>query len=422
MRLCALFGLILLALALAGCQRNSDTVSATPVSETFPEPKASEERSTFAKVLAKRTGIEDKRKELEASQESIVAAFIAEHPGADSSPPPDGGPENITPEVREARQGLRKLRGELIKSTAELNEESNQFMSAEYFPALLIYAAYCHKTFLAEPNKSNGGELVKLVDQLYDNGNLDEAFLYSNDLVKNGFESSELHDLVAASAFCTEHFDEAAAYFDKARQTGRYVRASLVTNMEEIVQSQKAWEKEQQIRAKEAAADDLPRVKLETEAGDLVFELFENEAPETVANYISLVESGYYDNTTFYSVVLTSHMFHGCKTSDNRSTPGYRIYCETGKPDQRFPFRGALTMFIASKDLGGSIYTISIRPAPFNFGYVTTFGRIVEGLDVLPKIAKFNLRFPTPGMVPTKVIKATVLRKRDHEYKPHKVE
>ena len=52
------------------------------------------------------------------------------------------------------------------------------------------------------------------------------------------------------------------------------------------------------IREAEAKADDLPRVKLKTTKGDIVIELFENEAPNTVANFISLVEKRFYDGLT----------------------------------------------------------------------------------------------------------------------------
>ncbi len=63
------------------------------------------------------------------------------------------------------------------------------------------------------------------------------------------------------------------------------------------------WKQEQELRQKEAAADDLPRVKLTTTKGDIVIELFENEAPETVGNFLSLVKKGFYDGLTFHRVI-----------------------------------------------------------------------------------------------------------------------
>ena len=58
-----------------------------------------------------------------------------------------------------------------------------------------------------------------------------------------------------------------------------------------------AWAKEKAIRDAEAKADDLPRVLLKTNKGDIVIELFENQAPNTVANFISLVKKGFYNGS-----------------------------------------------------------------------------------------------------------------------------
>src|SRR5262249_12307218 len=63
------------------------------------------------------------------------------------------------------------------------------------------------------------------------------------------------------------------------------------------------WKKELAIRTKEAKADDLPRVLMKTSKGDIVLELFENEAPNTVSNFISLVEARKYDGTRFHRVI-----------------------------------------------------------------------------------------------------------------------
>lgn len=422
MRIYALILLLLFAFPCLSCQRTSSTTGAAKAHEEFLEPKPSSERTAYLKLASKKSELEKERADLEKNNQAAQVDFINKHGGGKNFDSSQGPSMVKTPEAIAARKELAEIKRAQGQHAVDLNKQYLTFLDTEYFPGLLSYAAFCHKAFLAEPNKANGGELVQLCETLYDNENLDEAYQYTSDLIKNGFDSLQLYDLAAASAYCMEHFDEALDYYDRAQKIGQFTRTSLVANKEEILVSQKAWEAEKEIRAKEAAANDLPRVKLETEVGDIVYELFENEAPETVANFISLVESGYYDDTTFYSVVLTSHFFHGCKTGDNRSTPGYKIYCETDKADKRFPFRGGLTMFIPAKNEGGSIYTLSIRPSPFNFGYCTTFGRVIEGMDVLPKIAKYNLRFPMAGMVPTKVKKATVLRKRDHEYKPHKVE
>ena len=68
------------------------------------------------------------------------------------------------------------------------------------------------------------------------------------------------------------------------------------------------WKTEQAVRAKEAALEGdqaLPRVAFETGRGKIVFELFENEAPNTVANFISLIEGGKYDGVKFHRIINT---------------------------------------------------------------------------------------------------------------------
>ena len=74
-----------------------------------------------------------------------------------------------------------------------------------------------------------------------------------------------------------------------------------------LPQYRELWAKEQAIRAAEAQADDLPRVKFETSKGDVVIELFENEAPQAVANFITLVKKGFYDGVIVPSRVADVH-------------------------------------------------------------------------------------------------------------------
>ena len=63
------------------------------------------------------------------------------------------------------------------------------------------------------------------------------------------------------------------------------------------------WAKEKKIREAEAKADDLPRVLMKTSAGDMEIELFENEAPNTVLNFITLVDKGFYNGLKFHRVL-----------------------------------------------------------------------------------------------------------------------
>jgi len=97
-----------------------------------------------------------------------------------------------------------------------------------------------------------------------------------------------------------------------------------------------------------------------TNKGIIVLELFENEAPDTVGNFISLVEKKFYDDKTFHRVLQHFMAQGGCPKGDGTGGPGYQIYCECYKPDYRRHFRGSLSMAHAGRDTGArSFFSLS---------------------------------------------------------------
>jgi cyclophilin family peptidyl-prolyl cis-trans isomerase len=187
------------------------------------------------------------------------------------------------------------------------------------------------------------------------------------------------------------------------------------------VEYKELWKNEKEIRAAEEKKNDLPRVMFTTTKGDIVLELFEDQAPETVGNFISLVEKRFYDGTPFHRVLKNFMAQGGDPKGDGTGGPGYTIYCECYKEDYRRHFRGSLSMAHAGRDTGGSQFFLTFRPTPHLNGRHTCFGRIIEGLDVLAKLQRRNPE-TEPEITPDKIVKAEVLRKRDHAYVPHKVE
>ncbi|MBN2024190.1 MAG: peptidylprolyl isomerase [Pirellulales bacterium] len=183
----------------------------------------------------------------------------------------------------------------------------------------------------------------------------------------------------------------------------------------------KRWEKERKLREAEAKADDLPRVLLKTNRGDIEIELFENEAPMAVANFISLVEQGFYNDLGFHRVLDGFMAQGGCPKGDGTGGPGYTIPCECHQPNHREHFRGSLSMAHAGRDTGGSQFFLTFVPTVPLDGVHTVFGRVVKGMDVL---AKLQRRDPDDrqGTLPRpdRIIEAKVLRKRPHEYVPTK--
>ena len=112
----------------------------------------------------------------------------------------------------------------------------------------------------------------------------------------------------------------------------------------------------------------------------------------------------------------------GCPKGDGTGGPGYTIYCEclTRNDFRRF-FTGTLGMAHAGPNTGGSQFFITFRPTGNLNGKHTAFGRVIKGLDVMLDIARVNPEKPDATIQPDTIIKAEVIRKRDHDYVPRRV-
>lgn len=126
----------------------------------------------------------------------------------------------------------------------------------------------------------------------------------------------------------------------------------------------------------------MTRALIEMDAGRIVVELFEREAPGTVANFVSLARKGFYDGLTFHRVIPGVLSQGGCPRGDGTGGPGYTIPCETaGNPHRHVT--GAVSMAHAGRDTGGSQFFIVHTPQPQLDGQHTVFGKVVEGLSVV---------------------------------------
>jgi cyclophilin family peptidyl-prolyl cis-trans isomerase len=201
-------------------------------------------------------------------------------------------------------------------------------------------------------------------------------------------------------------------YFEKA------------ASLDRLEMAQKRIFEELIVRHREAIADDLPRVKLETSKGEIIVELFENEAPNTVRNFVSLVESGFYDGKLFHRVIDEFMAQTGGYESKGIGSgdPGYEIECECRLPDARLHFTGSLSMAHAGRDTGGSQFYITFRRTDHLDGKHTVFGRVISGAEVLESIERttMSLNGTESELADARldrIKKASVLRKRDHSYR-----
>lgn len=142
----------------------------------------------------------------------------------------------------------------------------------------------------------------------------------------------------------------------------------------------------------------MKKATFETNRGTIVAELYDKEAPGTVANFEKLANSGFYDGVKFHRVIPEFVVQGGDPLSRDLPAghprigtggPGYTIKCETaGNPHKHEV--GALSMAHAGKDTGGSQFFMVLdeRNTRHLNGVHTVFGKITDGLDVMKKIQK----------------------------------
>ena len=120
---------------------------------------------------------------------------------------------------------------------------------------------------------------------------------------------------------------------------------------------------------------------IEMENGAVIqFELYPNEAPKTVENFVKLVNQGYYNGKTFHRVIPHFVSQGGCPNGDGTGDLGYTIPCETkGNPHRHES--GSLSMAHRGKDTGCCQFFICHDPQPHLDGVHTVFGKVIEGLD-----------------------------------------
>jgi peptidyl-prolyl cis-trans isomerase B (cyclophilin B) len=112
------------------------------------------------------------------------------------------------------------------------------------------------------------------------------------------------------------------------------------------------------------------------------FELYPNEAPETVANFEKLINEGFYNGLTFHRVIPGFVSQGGDPNGNGTGGPGYTIKCETeGNPHKHEA--GSLSMAHAGRDTGGSQFFIVHEPQPHLNGVHTVFGKVTSGMETV---------------------------------------
>ena len=140
-----------------------------------------------------------------------------------------------------------------------------------------------------------------------------------------------------------------------------------------------------------AAADSLGTIgritgaTLKTARGEIEWAFLTREAPETVRNFATLADRGYFDGLLFHRVVPYFVAQDGDPTATGAGGPGYAIRCEYNR--QRYD-TGAVGMALSGKDTGGSQWFVTHGPQPHLDGRYTIFAHVVRGQDVVDRLRR----------------------------------
>lgn len=147
----------------------------------------------------------------------------------------------------------------------------------------------------------------------------------------------------------------------------------------------------------------MTTAEIHTEKGLMKVEFYDNDAPNTVANFVKLSKKGFYDGLKFHRVIPDFVIQGGCPDGTGMGGPGYKIKCETSGGNQ-YHDRGVLSMAHAGRDTGGSQFFICHNRK--NTQHLdrnhTCFGKVFEGLEIIDQIKQGD-----------KILKIEIIEKKE---------
>ncbi len=239
----------------------------------------------------------------------------------------------------------------------------------------------------------------------------EQAYQVATRLCATQTTNQALYFFAGRAAFVTERFDEAESYFRRLAELGATVPDETWKTLALL---RERYTRELEMRAQDEVAS-LPRVRLKTTAGEVVIELFEDQAPNTVARFLELVEKKFYDGMIFYQHRPGQYSATGCFRGDGTTTYEYYLPDESQREDARHLFVGSIEMLAPEPNRASCQFAIVHQPIDSHTKKGTVFGRVISGMDVVFKFAPIEpqMRFARPS---TRINSATVERKRTHVY------
>lgn len=152
------------------------------------------------------------------------------------------------------------------------------------------------------------------------------------------------------------------------------------------------------------------RAVIDTNKGRIVVDLFQDDVPVTVNNFVFLALNGYYDGVKFHRVLEDFMAQTGDPTGTGTGGPGYE-FADEFRDHLRHDAKGVVSMANAGPATNGSQFFITFVPTPWLDGRHTVFGRVIEGEDVLDRIQRVDPGRPF-GPEPDVMERVTILATR----------
>ncbi len=132
----------------------------------------------------------------------------------------------------------------------------------------------------------------------------------------------------------------------------------------------------------------MTNATIHTNRGAIQLELFDDDAPKTVANFVELAGKGYYDGLTFHRVIPDFMIQGGCPRGDGTGGPGYEFEDEE---NEHRVVRGAIAMANRGPNTNGSqFFIVTAEECPWLDGKHTVFGRVTAGMDVVDAVSRVD--------------------------------
>ncbi len=155
---------------------------------------------------------------------------------------------------------------------------------------------------------------------------------------------------------------------------------------------------------------------METSAGNITIELYDKEAPDTVANFVKLVNMNFYDGLHFHRVIENFMIQGGCPHSKDPMSrragtggPGWQIPCEKGALKLKHNVPGIFSMANSGPNSGGSQFFLTTVDTPWLDGNHAVFGKVAEGMNVVSAIENCRKMAGDRPAQPQQIIRCSIV-------------